>query len=391
MAFPEWPMSADIKTILKDITRGTTEIIGVESLEKKLKEGRPLRIKAGFDPTAPDIHLGHAVLLRKLRQFQDLGHDVYFLIGDFTAQIGDPTGKDQLRSRMSPRDIAENAKTYKKQVFKILDSKKTKVVFNSKWLNALSVEDFIGLTAFSTVAQMLARADFKKRFEEQKEISLLEFIYPLLQGYDSVYLKADIELGGSDQKFNLLMGRQLQESFGQAPQVVMMTPLLEGLDGVKKMSKSLGNYIGIQEDPEEIFGKIMSVSDGLMLRYYEILTDRDIEAVKQIHPKEAKLVLAQQIVTLFYSSKEAVMAREEFERVFSRGEIPVEIAEYRIHDGQVILDVVVEAKMAASKNEARRLIKQGAVALDGRRIQDEEEKVSSGILKVGKRRFVKLI
>jgi len=384
-------MSADIKTILKDITRGTTEIIGADSLEKKLKEGRPLRIKAGFDPTAPDIHLGHAVLLRKLRQFQDLGHDVYFLIGDFTAQIGDPTGKDQLRPRMTSRDIAENAKTYKKQVFKILDPKKTKVVFNSKWLNALSVEDFIGLTAFSTVAQMLARADFKKRFEEQKEISLLEFIYPLLQGYDSVYLKADIELGGSDQKFNLLMGRQLQESFGQVPQVVMMTPLLEGLDGVKKMSKSLGNYIGIQEAPEEIFGKIMSVSDELMLRYYEILTDRDVEAVKKLHPKEAKLVLAQQIVTLFYSSKEAVTAREEFERVFSRGEIPGEIAEYRIHDGQVILDVVVEAKMAASKNEARRLIKQGAVALDGRRIQDEEEKVSSGILKVGKRRFVKLI
>jgi tyrosyl-tRNA synthetase len=384
-------MSADVKTILSEISRGTTEIISRESLEEKLNEGRPLRVKAGFDPTAPDIHLGHVVLLRKLRQFQDLGHDVYFLIGDFTAQVGDPTGKDQLRSQMSPKEVAENAKTYKKQVFKVLDPKRTKVVFNSKWLANLSAQDLVGLTAFSTVAQMLARADFKKRFEEQKEISLLEFIYPLLQGYDSVHLKADIELGGSDQKFNLLMGRQLQESFGQKPQVVIMTPLLEGLDGVKKMSKSLGNYIGINEPPVEIFGKIMSISDDLMMRYYDVLTDKDLQGIKQLHPKEAKLALGEEVVKFLYSEGEAVAAREEFERVFGQREIPENIAEYRMKKGATILEVMVDANLASSKNEARRLLKQGAVVFEGRRIEDETEVLSSGIMKVGKRRFIKLV
>ena len=260
-------------------------------LEAKLKEGRPLIIKAGFDPTAPDIHFGHTVLLRKMKQFQDLGHKVVFLIGDFTAQVGDPTGRNELRKKMSMAEIEKNAVTYKAQVFKILDPQKTQVVFNSHWLSKLTPQDLLELSAQSTVAQMLARADFKKRFESGKEISLLEFIYPLLQGYDSVHLKADVELGGNDQKFNLLMGRQLQEAYGQKPQVVLMTPLLEGTDGVNKMSKSLGNTIGINDEPNEIFGKIMSISDELMYRYYEILTEEDLNVVKTVHPKEAKVNL----------------------------------------------------------------------------------------------------
>jgi len=381
----------DIKTIIETISRGTTEIINPETLTEKLKEGRPLRVKAGFDPTAPDIHLGHVVLLRKLRQFQDMGHEVYFLIGDFTAQVGDPTGKDSLRPKMSSKEIAENARTYKKQVFKVLDAKKTRIVFNSKWLAKLSAQDMLELTAYSTVAQMLARADFKKRFEDQKEISLLEFVYPLLQGYDSVYLNADIELGGSDQKFNLLMGRELQQNFGQKPQAVIMTPLLEGLDGVKKMSKSLDNYIGINEPPDEIFGKVMSISDELMLRYYEILTDADLEAVKTMHPKEAKLFLAREIVKQFYTEKEADAAKQEFERVFSRRQVPEGLAEYRISEGIPVIDVLVGSGMAASRNEARRLLKQGAVTLDGHCIEDEDFPARPGIMKVGKRRFVKVV
>src|SRR3984885_5545247 len=270
---------------LKKIARGTTEIISLADLEAKLKEGRPLIIKAGFDPTAPDIHLGHTVLLRKMKQFQDLGHKIVFLIGDFTAQVGDPTGRNELRKKMSMAEIEKNAVTYKAQVFKILDPQKTQIVFNSHWLSTLTPQDLLELSAHSTVAQMLARSDFKKRFESGKEISLLEFIYPLLQGYDSVHLKADVELGGNDQKFNLLMGRQLQEAYGQKPQVVVMTPLLEGTDGVNKMSKSLGNTIGINDEPNEIFGKVMSISDVLMLRYYEILTEVNLDTVKKLHPK----------------------------------------------------------------------------------------------------------
>jgi len=373
------------------IIRGTTEIINPEGLKAKLREGRPLRVKAGFDPTAPDIHLGHAVLLRKLRQFQDLGHEVYFLIGDFTAQVGDPTGKDQLRPKMTLEDVSENAKTYKKQVFKILDPKKTKVVFNSKWLSKLTAQEVLELTARSTVAQMLARADFKKRYEEQKEISLLEFVYPLLQGYDSVHLKADIELGGNDQKFNLLMGRQLQEAAGQVPQVVVMTPLLEGLDGVKKMSKSLGNYIGINEDPVEIFGKVMSISDELMIRYYEVLTDADLEVVRSLHPKEAKLQLAGQIVEQFYSGELAKKARVEFERVFSQRQAPEDIVEYRVKKDVPLVDALVGSGMVDSRNEARRLIKQGAVSFEGQRIDQESWPVREGVLKIGKRRFLRLI
>lgn len=378
------------------LSRGTVEIISPNDLKEKLsqskKSGRPLKVKAGFDPTAPDIHLGHYVLLHKLRQFQNLGHEVIFLIGDFTAQIGDPTGRDQLRSKMSLETIAENAKTYKKQVFKILDEKKTKVVFNSQWLAKLSSQQILELTALSTVAQMLARADFKKRFDLGKEISILEFIYPLLQGYDSVELKADIELGGSDQKFNLLMGRQLQEVFGQKPQVVMMTPLLEGTDGEKKMSKSLGNYIGINEPASEIFGKLMSISDNLMMRYYEILTERNLAEIKALHPKEAKMQLAEDLVSRFYSKVEAQKARQGFEQVFSRGDVPEEIVEYAIAKNlEKITDILVKAKLVASKGEARRLLAQGGVSIDGEKISDENWPLRPGIVKVGKRRFIKLV
>jgi tyrosyl-tRNA synthetase len=375
---------------LHKIARGTTEIISLSDLEAKLKEGRPLIIKAGFDPTAPDIHLGHTVLLRKMKQFQDLGHQVVFLIGDFTAQVGDPTGRNELRKKMSISDIEKNARTYKTQVFKILDPQKTHVVFNSHWLNKLTPQDLLELSAHSTVAQMLARADFKKRFEGAKEISLLEFIYPLLQGYDSVHLKADVELGGNDQKFNLLMGRQLQEAYGQKPQVALMTPLLEGTDGVNKMSKSLGNTIGINDEPNEIFGKIMSISDDLMLRYYEILTEADLDAIKKMHPKEAKLQLGQMIVDMFHPDK-GVKARAHFESTFSQHQIPENIPEFKIQSGQKLIDILVLTNMAASKNEVRRLIKEKAVTHEGIAVNDENWPAIPGVLKIGKRRFLRII
>lgn len=384
-----------VSDIIEKITRGTVEIINPEGLAAKLtysqKNNKPLLIKAGFDPTAPDIHLGHTVLLNKLQLFQELGHRVFFLIGDFTAQVGDPTGKDQLRRKMSLEEIKANSQTYKKQVFKILDPKKTEVVFNSRWLSKLSPQDILELSAHSTVAQMLARADFRKRFESGKEISLLEFIYPLLQGYDSVHLKADVELGGSDQKFNLLMGRQLQEAYGQHPQVVIMTPLLEGTDGIQKMSKSLGNYIGINENPSDIFGKIMSVSDELMFRYYELLTDADIASIKRLHPKEAKLQLAERIVGQFHSKEESLEARQQFESVFSQHQLPENIAEHKLKNGEDFVTILLDAKMALSKNEARRLIQQKAVALDGKLVTSEHDKVQKGVLKVGKRRFLRLL
>jgi len=375
---------------LKKIARGTTEIISLPDLEAKLKEGRPLVIKAGFDPTAPDIHLGHTVLLRKMKQFQDLGHTIVFLIGDFTAQVGDPTGRNELRKKMSMADIEKNAATYKTQVFKILDPQKTKIVFNSHWLARLTPQDLLELSAHSTVAQMLARADFKKRFESGKEISLLEFIYPLLQGYDSVHLKADVELGGNDQKFNLLMGRQLQEAYGQKPQVVLMTPLLEGTDGVNKMSKSLGNTIGINDAPDDIFGKIMSISDDLMLRYYEILTDVNLDDVRKMHPKEAKLRLAQTIVEMFHPASEGASARAHFESTFSQHQIPENIPEFKIVSGQKLIDILVLTQMTASKNEARRLIKEKAVTHEGNAVNDENWPLVPGVLKIGKRRFLKL-
>jgi tyrosyl-tRNA synthetase len=372
------------------IARGTTEIISLDDLAKKFALGRPLIIKAGFDPTAPDIHLGHAVLLRKMRQFQDLGHKVVFLIGDFTAQVGDPTGRNELRKKMSMADIEQNAKTYKTQVFKILDPQKTEVVFNSHWLNKLTPQDLLELSAHLTVAQILARADFKKRYESGKEISLLEFIYPLLQGYDSVHLKADVELGGNDQKFNLLMGRQLQETYGQAPQVVVMTPLLEGTDGVQKMSKSLGNYIGINEAPNEIFGKVMSISDELMLRYYELLTEKNLSEIKAMHPKEAKLQLASIIVEMFHPIGEGAKARQYFEGTFSQHQIPSDIPEFKFQEAQKLLDILIEQKIIASKNDGRRLLKEGAISHEGEAISDENWLPKKGVLKVGKRRFLRL-
>jgi len=387
-------MSVD--EVVQKISRGTTEIINIDNLKKKLHEviktKRPLRIKAGFDPTAPDIHLGHVVLLKKLRQFQDLGHKVFFLIGDFTAQIGDPTGRDQIRPKLDKKAILENAKTYKRQVFKVLDEKKTEVVFNSSWLNRLKAQDILELASRCTVAQMLARADFKKRFEEKKEISLLEFIYPLLQGYDSVELKADVELGGSDQKFNLLIGRQLQESFKLDPQVVMMTPLLEGTDGVQKMSKSLGNYIGINEAPEEMFGKTMSVNDELMYHYYELLTDFDLDKIRSIHPKEAKLNLAMEIVRQFHGVKEAKQARENFEKVFSQRQNPEDMAEYKFNKSEEILlsDILLKVNLASSKNQVRRLIEQGGISFNGQKVFTDRWLIQEGVLKVGKRSFLKL-
>jgi len=386
-----------IKKQIQQLTRGTIEIIGEESLQKKLsssqKNKKPLRIKAGFDPTAPEIHLGHVVLLRKLRQFQDLGHQVFFLIGDFTAQIGDPTGRDVMRGKLDKKQIQKNARTYKEQVNKILDPRKTKVVFNGEWLNKLAVQDMLELTGHCTVAQMLARADFKKRIEQKKEISLLEFIYPLLQGYDSIHLKADVELGGSDQKFNLLMGRQLQEAYGQEPQVVMMTPLLEGTDGIRKMSKSLDNAIGINETPDEIFGKIMSINDELMHKYFEFLTDIDLENLKSLHPKKAKLQLAHEIVGQFYDKNKASKAAEVFEETFSKRHVPKDMPEYRLkkESNENFADILMKLNMVESKNEFRRLLDQGAVSFEGQAVKSENEELKGGVLKIGKRRFLRLI
>ncbi len=380
---------------LKIITRGTVEVIDLKHLEKKLEKSRakgaPLVVKAGFDPTAPDIHLGHVVLLRKMKQFQDLGHKVVFLIGDFTAQVGDPSGRNELRKKMTREDVERNAETYKEQVFKVLDPQKTEVVFNSHWFGKFSAQDLMELTARSTVAQMLARADFKKRFEDGREISLLEFIYPLLQGYDSVVLEADIELGGSDQKFNLLMGRQIQEAYGAEPQVVIMTPLLEGLDGVNKMSKSLGNYVGINEPPREMFGKLMSVSDELMIKYFELLTDHDLGVVRQMHPKEAKMELAGSIVAQFHGPDAARDSREHFNSVFAKKQVPDDIASLKLEPGMDLIGILVMTGICLSKNEARRLIKQNAVSFEGSPLADESWPVERGVLKVGKRRFLKIV
>ncbi|HBG61038.1 MAG: tyrosine--tRNA ligase [Omnitrophica WOR_2 bacterium GWF2_38_59] len=389
----------EIKDQIKKLSRGSAEIIDIKSLEKKLQDSqknkKPLRVKAGFDPTAPDIHLGHVVLLRKLRQFQDLGHKVLFLIGDFTALVGDPTGRNELRPAVELSVIRENAKTYAKQALKILDDdpKKIEIVYNYDWLSKLTAQEMLELTAYSTVAQMLARSDFKKRYESGSEISIMEFLYPLLQGYDSVYLNADIELGGNDQKFNLLMGRQLQEIKGQVPQVIIMTPLLEGLDGVKKMSKSLSNYIGVTEPPKEIFGKIMSISDELMFRYFEILTDLDLDELKSIHPKEAKMKLGLEIVGQFYDANEAQRAKNDFENTFSLGKTPENIAEYSMNESgsQELVDVLLETGLVESKNEYRRLIKQGAISCDGKKIITEEWVLKEGLIRVGKKRFLKIV
>lgn len=385
----------DIKSQLEVIKRGAVEIISEAELVRKLsiaqKEKRPLRIKAGFDPTAPDIHLGHTVLLRKMRQFQDLGHEVYFLIGDFTARIGDPTGKSVLRKTLTKEEIADNAKTYKKQVGKILDLDKVKVVFNSEWFTKMSVAEYLGLTMHVTVSQMLQREDFKKRLDNQQDVSLLEFMYPVLQGYDSVYFKADIELGGTDQIFNLLVGRDMQKDFGQEPQVVLTMPLLEGTDGINKMSKSLGNYVAINEEPQEMFGKIMSVSDELMFKYYTLLTDENLDEIKKLHPKEAKVKLAKLIIAQYHGQKEARDAASEFDRVFGSKELPQDIPAYKIESEKLVVDICVESGLVKSKNETRRLIQQGGIEFEGKKISDIAAKInSSGVLKIGSRRFLKI-
>lgn len=388
--------NSDINKQLEIIKRGAVEIISEEELREKLrkslKTGKPLVVKAGFDPTAPDIHLGHTVLLRKLRQFQELGHKVVFLIGDFTARIGDPSGRSELRKQLPREEVLKNAQTYKKQISKVLDVNKIQIAFNSEWFEKMSVLDILKLTTHVTVAQMLARADFKKRLSKNEDISLLEFMYPLLQGYDSVVLEADIELGGTDQIFNLLVGRDIQRDFAQSQQVVITMPLLEGLDGTQKMSKSYANFIGINEEPNEMFGKIMSISDGLMLKYYELLTDEDLNAVKNMHPKEAKEKLAEEIINQYYSQEEASAARVEFKRVFALRELPETIPEYKTDWKKTVLNLLLDSGLAKSGNEARRLIKQGAVYFNNVRIEKEDfVPAAPGVLKVGTRRFVRII
>jgi len=384
----------DIDKQIEIIRRGAVDLISEAELRKRLGENRPLRIKAGFDPTAPDLHLGHTVLLRKLRQFQDLGHKVYFLIGDLTGQIGDPTGRSEKRKQLTREEVLKNAESYKTQVSKILNtgSESLKVKFNSEWLSKIDIFGLLDLTTHSSVAQMLAREDFKKRYVSGEDISILEFMYPLIQGYDSVELKADVELGGVDQKFNLLMGRQIQKDYGQPQQVVITMPLLEGTDGIQKMSKSYANYIGINELPKEIFGKIMSIPDELMLKYYELLTDENLDNIKNMHPKEAKVNLAKIIISQYHSKEAAEKEALEFQRVFSQKEIPQDMPEFRSDSQKTIVAILTESKLAASGNEARRLIKQGAVTFDNQKIEKEDfVPKAGGILKAGSRRFLRIV
>jgi len=382
----------DVNKQVEVIKRGAVDIISEDELRKKLGENRPLKIKAGFDPTAPDLHLGHTVLLRKLRQFQDLGHEVYFLIGDFTGQIGDPTGRSEIRKQLSKDEVAKNAETYKKQVSKILDIRKLKVVFNSKWFDKMSGVDILKLATHASVSQMLTREDFKKRYSNGENISILEFLYPLMQGYDSVILEADVELGGTDQIFNLLVGRDFQKDFNQPQQVVITMSLLVGTDGAQKMSKSFGNYIGINEPAKEIFGKVMSISDELMLKYYELLTDQNLDEIKKMHPKEAKVNLAKILITQYHSEAAAENEALEFERVFSQKEIPQDMPEYKTDAKKNIILILTESKLTASGNEARRLVKQGAVSFNNQKIEKEDfVPKDNGILKAGSRRFLKII
>jgi len=386
------------------IKRGCDELLVEEELKQKLATGRPLRIKAGFDPTAPDLHLGHTVLLNKMRQLQDLGHHALFLIGDFTGMIGDPSGKNATRPPLTREEVAENAKSYTSQVFKILRAEQTEVVFNSTWMDKFNAADLIKLAATHTVARMLERDDFSKRYQGNQPIAIHEFLYPLIQGYDSVALKADIELGGTDQKFNLLMGRELQKHYGQAAQCILTMPLLEGLDGVNKMSKSLGNYIGINETPQQIFGKIMSVSDELMWRYIELLSFESLGTVRQWqqevergrNPRDIKVMFAQEIVTRFHSKQDAEAALADFEARFKNGAMPDEMPEKTLQaegDGLPIAQLLKQAGLTASTTEALRMIEQGGVKLDGEKVSDKTVKVSRGktvVVQVGKRKFARV-
>jgi len=389
---------------LEIFRRGTHELILEEDLVRKLAKGVPLRVKAGFDPTAPDLHLGHTVVLNKMRQLQDLGHHVMFLIGDFTGMIGDPSGRNATRPPLTPEQIAQNAETYKAQVFKVLDAGRTEILFNSTWCSQLGASGMIRLAATSTVARMLERDDFSKRYAEQRPISIHEFLYPLMQGYDSVAMKADIELGGTDQKFNLLMGRELQKHHGQEPQVILTMPLLEGLDGVNKMSKSLGNYIGIYDSPEEMFGKLMSISDELMWRYIELLSFESLQTIARwkssvaegSNPRDIKVGFAQEIIARFHDQAAARRALEEFEARFRHGEIPADLPEQVIEvpaDGGAIGHVLKSSGVCPSTSEALRMIEQGGVKVDGEKVADKGLRLAAGstyILQVGKRKFARV-
>jgi len=398
---------------LETIKRGAVEIVPenelVDKLKRSIESGRPLTIKLGLDPTAPDIHLGHTVVLQKMRQFQDLSHQVVLILGDFTARIGDPTGKSETRKQLTEEQVLANARTYERQIFKILDRERTRVVFNSHWLAPLTFAQVIELAAKYTVARMLERDDFAKRFKECLPISIHEFFYPLVQGYDSVALKADVELGGTDQRFNLLMGRTLQKEYGQEPQVALMMPILEGLDGVHKMSKSLGNYIGVDDPPREMYGKTMSLSDELMIRYFELVTAAPFEEIRAIetglksgamHPRDVKMRLAREIVTQYHGPGAARTAEEEFKKIFQQKDLPDEIPDFylspdMLEDGAIWLPrLLVSAKMAGGTSEARRLIQQGGVKVNGEKLDDPgfNIKPASGmIIQVGKRKFTRII
>ncbi len=386
------------------ITRGVDEVIRESELKERLASGNTLKIKAGFDPTAPDLHLGHTVLINKMRHFQDLGHEVIFLIGDFTGMIGDPTGKSATRPPLSREQVIENAKTYEEQIFKILEPEKTLIMFNSSWMGEMQAADLVQLAAKHTVARMLERDDFSARYRNRQPIAIHEFLYPLIQGYDSVALHADVELGGTDQKFNLLVGRELQKQFGQAPQVVVTMPLLEGLDGVQKMSKSIDNYVGITEPPNELFGKLMSISDTLMWRYFELLSFRsknEIELFKQeidsgANPRDVKFQLAEELTERFHSRAAAQNAKKEFINRFQKGAMPSEIPEKELNaaDGCLGISVVLkQAELTTSTSEARRMVQQGAVRIDGERVEDYEFELAAGashVIQVGKRRFARV-
>ncbi|QYJ85333.1 tyrosine--tRNA ligase [Shewanella mesophila] len=394
---------ADLDQALAEIKRGTDEILLEADLLEKLKEGRPLRIKLGADPTAPDIHLGHTVILNKMRTFQELGHEVIFLIGDFTGMVGDPSGKNSTRPPLTREQVLANAETYKEQVYKILDPAKTRIEFNSSWLEPLGAAGMIRLASQQTVARMMERDDFKKRYASGQSIAIHEFMYPLLQGYDSVALESDVELGGTDQKFNLLMGRELQKSAGQKPQTVIMMPLLEGLDGVKKMSKSAHNYIGVSEPASEMFGKIMSISDDLMWRYFDLLSFRPLTEIAQLkedvtqgtNPRDVKILLAKEIIARFHDEAAAEAAHQEFINRFQKGALPEDIEEVELVAGEgiAIANVLKEAGLVGSTSDAMRMIKQGAAKIDGVKIEDTRLQLTagaSGVFQVGKRKFAKI-
>lgn len=390
----------NIEKSLEVFQRGADEILPLEELKKKLSKNKPLRVKAGFDPTAPDLHLGHTVLINKLKQIQDLGHEILFLIGDFTGLIGDPTGKNSTRPPLSKKELEENAKTYQEQVFKILDKEKTTIMFNSEWMEKMSSADMIKLASQQTVARMLERDDFSKRYKAGQGISIHEFLYPLVQGYDSVAMEADMELGGTDQKFNLLMGRELQKNAGKEPQVILTMPILEGLDGVQKMSKSLNNYIAIDDTPDEMFGKIMSISDNLMWRYLELLSFESLDTIelwkKEVsdgeNPRNIKFRLANEIITRFHDSDSAIQAQQNFTNRFAKNQIPDDMPEFNFNSGAKIANLLKDAGLVSSTSEAFRMIKQGAAKMNGEKISDKDLTPEPGeaVYQVGKRKFARI-